>query len=93
MRIRPRLAAPVFEEFIFRSLIFAGLRRPLPLAGSVLLSAGIFTRVHLPASVMPAFLRGVAAAVAYERTRALLAPMLVHGLYNAAVIAYPVLMR
>jgi membrane protease YdiL (CAAX protease family) len=87
------VAAPIFEEFIFRGLIFSGLRRSLPLAGSLLLSAGIFALVHPPASVIPGFLLGMAAAVAYERTRALLAPMLVHGLYNAAVIAYPALIR
>jgi ABC-2 type transport system permease protein len=87
------VAAPIFEEFIFRGLIFSGLRRSLPLAASLLLSAGIFALVHPPPSVIPVFLLGVAAAVAYERTRALLAPMLVHGLYNAAVIAYPVLIR
>jgi membrane protease YdiL (CAAX protease family) len=85
------IAAPIFEEFIFRGLIFAGLRRSLALAPSLLLSSGVFALVHPPPSVLPVFVLGVAAALAYERTRALLAPMVVHGVYNAVVIAYPVL--
>src|SRR6185436_3541088 len=40
------LAAPPVEEFIFRGLIFNGLRRSLPLLPSMLASAAIFAVVH-----------------------------------------------
>jgi len=82
------VAAPIFEEFIFRGLIFAGLRRTLGLTASLIASAAIFALVHPPPAVIPVFGLGVAAALAYEATGVLLAPMLVHALYNAAVIAY-----
>jgi membrane protease YdiL (CAAX protease family) len=82
------VAAPIFEEFIFRGLIFAGLRRTLGLTASLIASAAIFALVHPPPAVIPVFGLGVAAALAYEATGVLLAPMLVHALYNAAVISY-----
>jgi len=82
------VAAPIFEEFIFRGLIFGGLRRLLGLTASVLASAAIFALVHPPAAVIPVFGLGVAAALVYEATGILLGPMIVHAVYNAAVIAY-----
>ena len=80
------VAAPIFEEFIFRGLIFGGLRRTLGLALSVLASAAIFALVHPPFSVIPVFGLGVATALVYERTRMLLAPIAVHAVYNAIVV-------
>jgi membrane protease YdiL (CAAX protease family) len=80
------LAAPFFEEFIFRGLLFGGLRRSWGLWPSALASAGVFAVVHPPLSIVPVFVLGLCAAWAYERSRALLAPMLVHGAYNAAVV-------
>ncbi len=81
-------AAPVFEEFIFRGLIFAGLRRSFGLWAATLASAAIFAIVHPPVSVIPVFVLGVCAALVYERTRMLAAPMLVHAVYNAAVVGF-----
>ncbi len=81
-------AAPLFEEFIFRGLIFGGLRRSMTIIPAVLASAAVFAIVHPPASMIPVFGLGVCAAFAYERARMLLAPMLAHAIYNAAVIAY-----
>jgi membrane protease YdiL (CAAX protease family) len=82
----------VFEEFIFRGLVFGGLRGLLGLQASVLASAAIFALVHPPVSVIPVFGLGVATALVYERTRILLGPVVVHAVYNAAIIAYQWLM-
>jgi membrane protease YdiL (CAAX protease family) len=82
------VAAPVFEEFIFRGLIFGGLRRSLGLPVAALASAAIFGLVHPVLSVIPVAIMGLIAALAYERTAALMAPMLVHALYNAAVFVF-----
>ena len=84
-------AAPIFEEFIFRGLIFGGLRRLLGLTPSVLASAAIFALVHPPPAVIPVFGLGVAAALVYERTGFLLGPMMVHAVYNAAIVTYQAL--
>jgi membrane protease YdiL (CAAX protease family) len=80
------IAAPLFEEFIFRGLIFGGLRRSLGPITATLASAAIFAIVHPPGAFVPVFLMAVCAAFVYERTRMLAAPMLVHAIYNAAVI-------
>ena len=80
------VAAPIFEEFIFRGLIFGGLRRTLGVTVSVLASAAIFALVHPPFSVIPVFGLGIAAALVYERTRLLIAPIAVHAVYNAIAV-------
>jgi hypothetical protein len=81
-------AAPVFEEFIFRGLIFGGLRRSLGPATATLASAAIFAIVHPPMSVVPVFFMAVCAALVYERTKVLAAAMAVHAVYNAAVLGF-----
>jgi ABC-2 type transport system permease protein len=80
------IAAPVCEEFIFRGLVFGGMRRSLPLPLAMCLSAGLFAIVHPPLAMAPVFVLGLCTAFAYQRTRSLLAPMLVHAVYNAAVL-------
>ncbi len=81
------MAAPLFEEFIFRGLIFGGLRRSLGVGASVLASAAVFACVHPPFSMLPVFALGVCTALAYERSKSLLAPMVTHAVYNGAIIA------
>jgi ABC-2 type transport system permease protein len=88
------VAAPVFEEFIFRGLIFGGLRRSLGPWPAALASAGIFGIVHPPLAVLPVFCMGLVAARVYDRAGMLLAPMMVHAGYNAAVtLLQPLLTR
>jgi membrane protease YdiL (CAAX protease family) len=81
-------AAPVFEEFIFRGLIFGGLRRSLGPGAATLASAAIFAIVHPPFSVIPVFVVGVATALVYGRTGLLIGPMVAHAAYNAVVVGY-----
>ncbi len=82
------VAAPIFEEFIFRGLVFGGLRRFTTPFIAAVASATLFAIVHPPISAIPVFVLGFVAALTYERTRMLLAPMLVHAIYNAAVLTY-----
>jgi membrane protease YdiL (CAAX protease family) len=77
------IAAPIFEEFIFRGIVFGGLRRSFGLMPAALASAAIFAVMHPAVSIAPVFLLGVVAALVYERSRSLLAPMLTHATYNA----------
>jgi membrane protease YdiL (CAAX protease family) len=83
------IAAPVFEEFIFRGLIYGGLRRSFGVWPATLASAAVFAIMHPPLAVVPVFVLGVCTALVYERTRSLLAPMIAHAVYNAAVIGLP----
>ena len=82
------LAAPLFEEFIFRGLVHRGLRRELPVGWAIAASAAIFAVIHPAASSVPVFALGVAAAWAYERTGTLRASIAAHMAYNAFVIWY-----
>jgi ABC-2 type transport system permease protein len=81
------VAAPLCEEFIFRGLVFRGLRRSLHPGLAIFASAALFALVHPPVSVIPVFGLGVATALVFERTRFLLAPIMAHAMYNACVIA------
>jgi membrane protease YdiL (CAAX protease family) len=85
------VAAPLCEEFIFRGLLFGGLRRSMGFLPAAALSAGLFAIVHPPVSIVPVFVLGLCTAFAYERGKGLLAPMLTHAIYNAAVLTFPLL--
>jgi ABC-2 type transport system permease protein len=80
------VAAPLFEEFIFRGLVYGGLRRSFGFWPAALASAAIFAILHPPVSVPPVFVLGLATAWSYERSRGLLAPMITHAVYNAGVL-------
>jgi membrane protease YdiL (CAAX protease family) len=85
------VAAPLFEEFIFRGLIHGGLSRSLPAPLAAVASAALFAIVHPPLSMIPVFGLGLAAAMVHRRTQGLLAPMVAHALYNGIVLGYQVL--
>ena len=78
------VAVPLGEEFIFRGLVFGSLRRSLGLMRGMLTSAALFAIIHPPVLVLPMFVLGLVTAYVYDKTRSLLAPMLVHAIYNAA---------
>lgn len=79
-------AAPVFEEFIFRGLVYRGLRRTTGPVLAVVASAALFALVHPPVAIIPVFGLGIAAAVSFQRTGFLLAPIIAHCVYNTSVI-------
>jgi membrane protease YdiL (CAAX protease family) len=81
------VAAPLCEEFIFRGLIYGGLRRSMGAPQAMLMSAAIFAVVHPPLSMLPVFVLGLCTAWTYERSKTLLAPMLVHAAYNAVILS------
>ncbi|GGY50697.1 CPBP family intramembrane glutamic endopeptidase [Pseudoduganella albidiflava] len=81
------VAAPLSEEFIFRGLLFGGLRRSLPFAAATIVSAALFAVVHPPPSMLPVFVLGLCTALAYGRNGSLLAAVATHAVYNGAIIA------
>jgi ABC-2 type transport system permease protein len=80
------IAAPLFEEFIFRGLVFRGMRRSLPAAWSMAGSAAVFAICHPPISVAPVFAMGVLAALGFEITGWIVTPICVHMTYNGLVL-------
>ncbi len=80
------VAAPLFEEIIFRGLLFSGLRRSVSLHTAIPWSAALFAAVHPVQSWFPVFVLGLGAAYVFHRTGALLAAMVAHAVYNAIVL-------
>jgi len=78
-------AAPLFEEFIFRGLVFQGLRRSAHAALAIVASAAIFAIVHPAISVIPVFVLGLAAAWSFERSKLLISSIAAHMVYNALI--------
>ena len=77
--------APICEEVFFRSFTFMGLRRGMPLALAVIVSALIFAVAHTdPASFPVLFVIGLALAIVRWRTRSIWPGILLHTLNNAA---------
>jgi uncharacterized protein len=77
------VAAPLFEEYLFRGFLFPSLTRYFSLWQSIGLSGLIFAIAHLSVSeVLPLAVLGSILAYIYYRTGNLLASMLVHSLWN-----------
>lgn len=81
------LAAPLFEEFVFRALLFRSLAGLVSLPRAILGSAAVFAACHPAASWVPVFVLGGLAAWVFHRTGRLAAAMLAHAVHNAIAIA------
>jgi uncharacterized protein len=81
--ITASIAAPLFEEYLFRGFLFPSLTRYFSVWQSIGLSGLIFAVAHLSVSeVLPLAVLGSILAYVYYRTGNLLASMLVHSLWN-----------
>jgi membrane protease YdiL (CAAX protease family) len=84
--------APIGEELLFRGIIQSGLQKLLPARwgslyhrwAAVALASALFAFLHLetPHFVPTLFAFGCLLGFLYERTGSLLAPILVHMLFN-----------
>lgn len=79
------LAAPLFEEFIFRGILYRGFRHSLRAPLAIAASALVFALVHPASTALPVFVMALLAASAYERTGWLATPVAAHMTYNAVV--------
>jgi len=86
------VAAPIIEEILYRGL----LQRAIVLwSGSrwtgIMLAAAVFAGGHMgitPAeAIAPLFVLGIGFGWVYERTGRLIAPIVMHGLFNAGNVA------
>ena len=77
------IGAPVMEEIVFRGLLYSTARRWFPRWYALVASSLFFAVVHGNAlSLLPLTLLGGLFAVAYDVTRNLAVPMLMHALFN-----------
>lgn len=79
--------APLFEELLFRGLVFSYLVKHTGLAGATVLVSLLFALMHfhLP-SLVPLFLLSAALCLAYWRTGSLWVCIGMHGIFNAVNI-------
>ncbi len=81
------IAAPVFEEIVFRGFLLPSLTRYLPVSGAIAASAFLFAVAHLSVSeILPLATLGAVLGFVYTRSRNLLAPMLLHSLWNSGTL-------
>jgi membrane protease YdiL (CAAX protease family)/predicted negative regulator of RcsB-dependent stress response len=81
------ICAPFFEELLFRGFLLPSLTRYLPVWGAIGASSLLFAIAHLSLSeVLPLTALGSVLGVVYTRSRNLLAPMLIHAMWNSGTL-------
>lgn len=81
------IAAPLFEEIIFRGFLLPSLTRYLPVWGAIIFSSLLFSIAHLSLSeVLPLTALGLVLGIIYTRSRNILASMIVHSLWNTGTL-------
>ena len=90
------VAAPIFEEIIFRGFLLPSLTRYLPVWGAIALSSVLFAIAHLSLSeVLPLTVLGMVLGIVYWQCPSgeelapkgnLLASMLLHSLWNGGTL-------
>lgn len=78
------IAAPIFEELLFRGFLLPSLTRYVSVTGAIVLSSLIFATAHLSLSeVLPLTMLGIVLGTVYTRSRGLFSSMLLHSLWNS----------
>ena len=81
------IAAPLFEEFLFRGFLLPSLTKYMSVGWAIILSAFLFALAHLSLSeILPLMTLGIILGIVYTRSRNLLAPMLLHSLWNSGTL-------
>ncbi|NJK37552.1 MAG: CPBP family intramembrane metalloprotease [Oscillatoriales cyanobacterium RM2_1_1] len=81
------VAAPVFEEIMFRGFLLPSLTRYMSVSGAIALSSVLFALAHLNVSeVLPLATLGIVLGVVYTRSRNLLSSILLHSLWNSGTL-------
>ena len=81
------IAAPFFEEILFRGFLLPSLTRYFPVWSAIVLSSFLFAIAHLSLSeVLPLMTLGMVLGFVYSRSRNLLSSMLLHSLWNSGTL-------
>jgi len=80
--------APVAEEVFFRGVLYAGLRKQLPVVPAVVLSSAAFAAAHMDSTRLLAFVLGVVAAMLIEFTGSLVPAILAHMGVNIGFVLF-----
>ena len=78
------VVAPVYEELLFRGILFPYLAKRIGMAGSIAIVSILFALIHFHVpSIMPLFLLSTALCLAYWRTGSLWTSIGIHATFNA----------
>eukprot|EP00741_Cyanophora_paradoxa_P009762 tig00000147_g9458.t1 len=81
------VAAPVFEEVIFRGLVLTALTRYMPVWPAIFLDGLLFALSHgEPDQLLPLTAAGAVLAFVYAKSRNLAASALAHALWNGSTL-------
>lgn len=85
--ITASIAAPLYEEILFRGFLLPSLTRYLPVWGAIIISSLLFALAHLSLSeVLPLATLGMVMGFVYTRSRNILSSMLLHCLWNSGTL-------
>jgi membrane protease YdiL (CAAX protease family) len=88
------IIAPIAEELFFRGVVFNAWLREHGYRRALLGSSLLFALIHGSLlALLPIFLLGIGLALVYERTRSLLASMVMHATVNAISVALALALR
>lgn len=77
------IGVPFAEESFFRGVLYTWLRERWGVSVGVIVSAVVFGVIHgVPWLIISTIPLGIAAALVYERSRTLWAPVVVHAIFN-----------
>lgn len=78
------IIGPIFEEFLFRGVLYTSLRRHLTAPVSIFLISFLFAFIHFDPNVMLGlFILGMVMNVLYEKTGSLIPSIVTHCLWNS----------
>jgi membrane protease YdiL (CAAX protease family) len=78
---------PLVEELLFRGVLYQALRRRMPVGSAILISALIFSAMHLSLVLfIPFTLMGIILAAVYERSGSLIPTILLHACNNGIIL-------
>lgn len=81
------VAAPFFEEVVFRGFIFQGLASSWGTVPGILVSAAVFSATHAQLTVfVPLFILGVVLAWVFYYTRSLWTSIALHAIFNSIAV-------
>lgn len=80
--------APVTEELIFRGYLYQVAKRYIGFLGSMILISILFALIHVSlAAFVPLFLLAILLTLSYERTGSIMAPIVMHAIFNTFMIS------
>ena len=78
--------APLWEEILFRGIIFQKFASTKSIFWGIIYSSAIFAIIHFRFDLIPLFIIGIITTLLYCKTKQLMAPILLHFFYNLIVV-------